>query len=367
MKIDFKKGHNASLDGIRGVAILLVLFFHCFQEFKKYPLYFISEIGWVGVDLFFVLSGFLITGVLVDSKDKDQYFKSFYAKRALRIFPLYYLTLIILFGIIATTNISSWNPIFDKRHLQSSFYYLTFTQNLYFSFNGWGVTDILNHFWSLAIEEQFYLFWPFVIFYFNQSKVLALCVVLISIALIVRNYNVESDFSYVFTLSRVDALVIGSMLAILIRNQSGLLDKVILPLFFTVLIALAIIIFNSPNLSFRNPNFVRVGYTLFAILFGCIIAFVYDKKQIGVVTNRILSIKILTFFGTYSYGIYVYHWIFYKGVYIYLKNKYAFSNWYIFVFLIAVVMISVISFHTFEKYFLNFKSRFQNGIILKSS
>ncbi len=366
MKINHKKGHISALDGIRGIAILLVLFFHCFEEIKRFPLNYISQIGWVGVDLFFVLSGFLITGILVDSKGREQYFKSFFAKRALRIFPLYYLTLITIFVLIATTNISYLNPAFDKRHLQSSIYYLTFTQNLYFAFNGWGVTDILNHFWSLAIEEQFYLFWPFIIFYFNSSKVLAFCVCLVAIALIIRNYNVESDFSYVFTLARIDALAIGSMLAILIRKYSHLLNKVVLPLFFTVLITLTVITFYSQNLSFKNPYYIRFGYTLFAILFACIIAFVYDLKQIGIVTNRILSIKILTFFGTYSYGIYVYHWILYKGVYIYLKNKYVFSNAYILLFLGVVIIISVISFHTFEKYFLNFKSKFNTRISPKN-
>jgi peptidoglycan/LPS O-acetylase OafA/YrhL len=358
MSINFKKGHISSLDGIRGIAILLVLSFHCFENINVPVFNYVSEIGWVGVDLFFVLSGFLITGILVDSKGKENYLTAFFAKRALRIFPLYYLTLLVVFLALKIPGISNINPVFDARHLQSSIYYLTFTQNLFFSFNGWGVTDLLNHFWSLAIEEQFYLFWPFIILYLDTPKVFIVCTILIIIALITRNMHFDSDFSYVFTFSRIDALSIGAMLAILIRKHAAWLSKAALPVFLFTLISLLIICYISPNLTFRNPYFVRFGYTLFAILFASIISFIYDTQKTGEIANRIFSLRFLTFFGTYSYGIYIYHWILYKGVYIYLQNRYVFSKAYIFLFLIVVVIISVISFHTFEKFFLRFKSRF---------
>jgi len=367
MNISYKKGHISSLDGIRGIAILLVLFFHCFEKIKVFPFNFLSEIGWVGVDLFFVLSGFLITGILLDTKGNENYLMSFFAKRALRIFPLYYLALLIIFIILAIPGINHFNPVFDITHLQNSFYYFTFTQNLFFSFNGWGVTDLLNHFWSLAIEEQFYLFWPFIIFYLKTSKVLVVCTLLIIIALITRNNNVDSDFSYVFTLARVDALSIGSMLAIVIRKHNQLLNRMALPTFLITAISLLLISYYSPNIGFRNTYFVRFGYTLFALLFASIIAFVYDKKRVGTVTNEILSLGMLRFFGTYSYGIYIYHWLLYKGVYIYFENKYVFSKAYILVFLCIVIIISVISFHTFEKYFLRYKSKFENKLYYKRS
>ena len=358
MSIVYKRGHIGSLDGIRGIAILLVLCFHCFEKINLYPLSFITQIGWVGVDLFFVQSGFLITGILDDTQGNDNYLKSFSLKRTLRIFPLYYLTLLIVFAVLTIPGIINFDPVWDPRHLETSIYYLTFTQNLLFSFNHWGVTDLLNHFWSLAIEEQFYMFWPFVVFYLNTSKLLMVCLLLIAIGLITRNSNAESDFSYVFTLSRVDALGIGSMLAIVIRKNSQLLERVVLPVFLTTLIALFVILFNSSDLGFRNPYFIRIGFTLFAILFASVIAFVYDTKRIGAYTNRILSSGALRFFGTYSYGIYIYHWILYKGVYSPLRNRYMFSKAYIILFIIIVVIISVISFHTFEKYFLNLRARF---------
>lgn len=358
MSIIYKRGHVVSLDGIRGIAILLVLTFHCFEKINVYPFNFVSELGWIGVDLFFVLSGFLITGILVDTKGNQGYLSSFFAKRALRIFPLYYLVLTCVFITIAIPGIQKFSPVYDKAHLESSIYYLTFTQNLLFAFNDWGVTDLLNHFWSLAIEEQFYLFWPFLVFYLDVSKLLIVCVILIIVALVIRNNNVSNDFSYVFTLSRVDALAIGSMLAILIRQQIRILEKVALPLFVSTIILLSVICLYSPDLGFRNPYFIRIGYTLFALLFASMIAFVYDTKRIGAYINRFFSLSVLKFFGTYSYGLYIYHWILYKGVYNPLQNRFMFSKAYILVFLVLVTAISVLSFHTFEKYFLKFKSRF---------
>lgn len=358
MSIIYKRGHVGSLDGIRGVAILLVLTFHCFEKINVYPFNFVSELGWIGVDLFFVLSGFLITGILVDTKGHQGYLSSFFAKRALRIFPLYYLVLTCVFITIAIPGIEKFSPVFDKAHLESSIYYLTFTQNLLFAFNDWGVTDLLNHFWSLAIEEQFYFFWPFLVFYLDVSKLLIVCVLLIIVALVIRNNNVSNDFSYVFTLSRVDALAIGSMLAILIRQQIRILEKVALPLFISTILLLSVICLYSPDLGFRNPYFIRIGYTLFALLFASMIAFVYDTKRIGAYINRFFSLGVLKFFGTYSYGLYIYHWILYKGVYNPLQNRFMFSKAYILVFLVLVTALSVLSFHTFEKYFLKFKTRF---------
>jgi len=360
MDVYHKKGHISSLDGVRGIAILLVLFFHCFENITFLSINYISKIGWVGVDLFFVLSGFLITGILIDSKGKKNFLSNFFAKRALRIFPLYYLTLFLFFLVLSIPGITRINPAFNTILYQSSTNYLTFTQNIYFAFNGWGETDILNHFWSLAIEEQFYLFWPFVINYLHRKKIISACFLLIIISLTVRNYNAYSDFSYVFTLSRVDALGIGSMLAILIRDYRKILNKLILPIFFISISILLLILFQTKNLHFRNPYFVRFGYTLFALLFASIIAFIYDTKKIGMFTNRILSVSPLRFFGKYSYGIYIYHWILYKGVYVYLANKYNLPDLFIIPFLLAVILISFISFKYFEKYFLNFKSKLNN-------
>jgi peptidoglycan/LPS O-acetylase OafA/YrhL len=360
MDIVYKRGQIYALDGIRGVAILLVIFFHCFERINIFPFNFLSEIGWVGVDLFFVLSGFLITGILNDAKGSDHYLKNFFGKRILRIFPLYYFTLLGIFVILKIPGISNINPVLDPRHLDSYIYYLTFTQNVFFSFNGWGVTDLLNHFWSLAIEEQFYLIWQFVILYADRSSVLWICLALIPVSIITRNYQFDSDFSYIFTLARIDALVIGLMLAILIRYYNSLLNKIALPLLFLCLLALIFVSINSPHLGFRNPYYVRFGYTLFALLFACIITLLYDRTIVGKLTNYVLSIWVLRFFGKYSYGLYVYRWLLYKSIYSYFEMNYVFPKKYILLFLLFVLVVSMVSFHTVEKYFLSFRYKFEN-------
>src|ERR1035437_5812327 len=150
-----------ALDGIRGVAIILVMLHH-FEHlippcniairFMKLML----SYGWVGVDLFFALSGFLITGILLDTRKANNYFSAFYARRVLRIFPLYYSVLIVILGAAAV-----WShrphvlPLVADQKL--SFLYLT---NWLVLWKGeWG-PNIVGHFWSLAVEEQFYLIWP---------------------------------------------------------------------------------------------------------------------------------------------------------------------------------------------------------------
>src|SRR6266700_3962582 len=158
--------HVAALDGVRGLAIAMVLALHFFSANDHTGRRFFDFISaictslWIGVDLFFALSGFLITGILFDSLQKGGYFRNFYARRALRIFPLYYGFLLIL---ICLTH--PW-------HLQwqgKQYILLTYTQNLgifthdYVGFRPASFLN-LNHFWSLAVEEQFYFFWPVIVF-----------------------------------------------------------------------------------------------------------------------------------------------------------------------------------------------------------
>ena len=347
MNIQYKRGHVKALDGIRGIAIILVLFFHCFRN-NIFPFNYISELGWVGVDLFFVLSGFLITGTLIDSRKNKNFIKHFFIKRILRIFPLYYLTLILTFLLFSIPNISEYNHYLDKQHFESLFYYLTFTQNFKFAFTGWGITDILNHFWSLAIEEQFYLFWPFLILIFKKTQNLLLfCLFLIIIAIITRHFNFQDPFNYVFTLARMDSLVIGSMFAILIRINVNFLNRVTPILFILSIISLIVGIFLNQSLASSSPFLSRYGYTLIAFMFGSLIVFCFDQSKSGQSIKYFTEFSVFRFFGKYSYGIYVYHWIFYRGIYFYLEQTYSLSRIFILPFLLFVILFSIMSFHLF--------------------
>src|SRR5258706_538487 len=185
-------GHIPALDGLRGVAILLVLVLH----FAPYApglqaptvlldrLYLrVSGIGWTGVDLFFVLSGYLITGILYDTRGSKHYFRQFYARRFLRIFPLYYVALALFLIILP------WPHSFDSviRELRGdAVWYWTYLYNMRVAATGFLPSSALGHFWSLAVEEQFYLIWPIVVLWLGRKHLIVTCAVAVVAALACR-------------------------------------------------------------------------------------------------------------------------------------------------------------------------------------
>jgi peptidoglycan/LPS O-acetylase OafA/YrhL len=176
-----KEKHIPILDGIRAYAVLLVCFAHFFQvnEINLYKsskilgvLFFkLSQIGLTGVELFFLLSGFLITGILLESKKSSKYFTTFYARRFLRIFPLYYAVLAISFFVLPFLI---HMDAAGKEIIRNQGWLWTYTSNLVGFFNQVSWDSSLNfpwfgHFWSLCVEEHFYIFWPLLIYYSNNK------------------------------------------------------------------------------------------------------------------------------------------------------------------------------------------------------
>ena len=143
-----QRDHYPALDGVRGIAILLVVFFHNFN-FLNYFLF-----GWLGVDLFFVLSGFLITDILIRGLGKENFLKFFYIKRVLRIFPIYFLLLIVFLVIIP--NLPSYDGHL-KYYTDNQIWLWTYLQNWLFAFKEQEFTNVLMHLWSLGVEEQYYI------------------------------------------------------------------------------------------------------------------------------------------------------------------------------------------------------------------
>jgi peptidoglycan/LPS O-acetylase OafA/YrhL len=153
--------HTPALDGIRGIAILLVLVHH-FTLFDPITsvgawLGFVALLGWSGVDLFFVLSGFLITGILIDARTSDRYFISFYARRTLRIFPLYYLVVFLCFVVLP--YFPRWHELLVGHANLPEWPYWTYLVNFSIAERDAFQHGVLDVAWSLAIEEQFYLLW----------------------------------------------------------------------------------------------------------------------------------------------------------------------------------------------------------------
>jgi peptidoglycan/LPS O-acetylase OafA/YrhL len=338
------------LDGVRGLAITMVILFHCF----RFPF------GWSGVDLFFVLSGFLITGILLDSKNNINYFKNFWAKRILRIFPLYYLILII---ILLPKKIFNINLIGEP-----SLTYWFYIHNWKFTFDGSFPTGkgTLNHFWSLAIEEQFYLIFPIIIKFARPKTLIRIIFLFILSSITLRCilwYNNNIGY-YVLTFSRIDALSIGALLAYLIRNKRDLLLKWTNHFFYLSLAIIIIILFNG-NFHFSNKYFATFGYTVLALFYSTLIiysisSFRYNFFQI------LFNNKILRFLGKIAYGLYVYHYIFYillkplieNQIFRILNNAF-YSKLFVSISIVFLTLVvSYISYNYFEKRFLVLKKKF---------
>src|SRR5262249_2000493 len=139
----------------------------------------LADIGWSGVDLFFVLSGFLITGILLRSRSAPRQLRNFYARRALRILPLYYLAILLVFAALPVLGICPPTPVAGQAP------YWFYAANF---FSQWAPIDCLriDHFWSLAVEEQYYLFWPFVVAWSDRRTLMRLCVGLYFLSLVFR-------------------------------------------------------------------------------------------------------------------------------------------------------------------------------------
>lgn len=348
-----------ALDGLRGLAILLVVVYHNFG-FINYFFF-----GWLGVDLFFVLSGFLITDILLKTLQDKHYLKNFYLRRVLRIFPLYYLCLVLFLLVIPRLYAG-----FDiKYYTDHQVWLWTYLQNWLYIFNDPNHTNTLNHLWSLAVEEQFYLVWPFIILLIRRPKYLLLFITLVLVAVLLLRLwiwtNHIADLAYfnLYTFSRIDGICIGCMIALLQRIQPDFLKRYTpwIVLFFAGLNFGFYFINRNHQYSF--PYLALVGYSTFAMMFGLLVneAVSGGTKLI----NTVFSFPLLRFFGKISYGFYIFHWPLYLLVspFLYTQvSKYASGHTLNFTVSILAtlfaVLISWISFRYYEKPFLKLKEKF---------
>jgi peptidoglycan/LPS O-acetylase OafA/YrhL len=311
--------HVLALDGVRGIAILLVLAFHLtvYGGMKPAGLadgiyYRIASTGWVGVDLFFVLSGFLITGILADTRDGLHYFRNFYARRALRIFPLYYGFLLLVLVVLPAL----FGPTLGTRSLTANQgWYWSYLSNVLYARQGWPTSDlhnyVLGHFWSLAVEEQFYLFWPPLVFLLSRSALQRVCVGLIVASFALRGaiaLTVDPTAAYVLTPARMDALAIGGWIALTGREGGGLqgLRRWAGPIALMSGIAILVLFLWRGGLETNDRPVQVAGFLLLACLFGAMLVFAVTAGPASRY-GALLSNPVLRFFGRYSYGLYVFH------------------------------------------------------------
>jgi peptidoglycan/LPS O-acetylase OafA/YrhL len=317
-----EQSHNPALDGIRGIAILLVLMSHlserfAFESHKITTVKNIAFAGWTGVDLFFVLSGFLITGILWDAKEDQHYFRNFYARRTVRIFPIYYATLLVIF-VVMPASLSLFHYLPHKvwetareqinSYAQTSRYwgwYVTYLVDVLMAWKGFMMP---GHFWSLAVEEHFYLVWPLLVYLLRYRTLLLTSVVIIAGDLILRLLLVKfinPVAIYVLTPCRMDGLALGGLIALLLRSPNGIQKlaraaRAILPA--TALVWLGLWIYLRGWWQYGTLA-QTVGYTVTIFFYGSFLVMALSVEKLA----AILSGRTLRFFGKYSYALYVFH------------------------------------------------------------
>ncbi len=266
--------------------------------------------GCSGVDLFFVLSGFLITGILYDAKADPHFFRNFYARRVLRIFPLYYGFLFAYFQVLP--RLHQFTPAM-QRMAEHQPWLWGYASNLLMARTGhWAfVVDWmdLGHFWTLAIEEQFYLAWPLVVFLLPRRALLGTCIGCMAGALLLRWGLLIGHASPVtvelFTLCRVDALAAGGLAAVLVRGDRTRWRRHLGAAALALGAMVAVIALARGQWSDSDPVILRVGLTLLALLCAALVLLAAEDEP-GPVA-RWFTHPALQWFGTYSYAMYVFH------------------------------------------------------------
>ncbi|RPH56400.1 acyltransferase [bacterium] len=355
------------LDGLRGVAILLVLVLH-FTMYGGTPgvagidgfVHRFALAGWIGVDLFFVLSGFLITGILWDAKGGERYFRNFYARRLLRIFPLYYGALVVFLVLLPLL----WPAHAGLARLRGEgVWYWTYLVNFQIAREGWPDFGALGHFWSLAVEEQFYLLWPVAVFLLRRRPLMALCAGAGGMAVGVRlalHLADREPAAFVLLPARVDALAAGALLALAVRGPGGLPAALrwAKPAAVASLAGLAAIFIWKRGLPAEDPAVAVAGYSLLAVLFAGVLTLALAAAPEGR-AGRWLAAPGLAFFGRYSYGLYVLH-----HPLLFLKPEWlsygSLPEWLLFVAAGTgvTVVLALLSWNLWEKPFLDLKDRF---------
>jgi peptidoglycan/LPS O-acetylase OafA/YrhL len=306
--------HIAVLDGLRGLAILMVMFVHFVGDETprtavERAIVKLANYGVWGVDLFFVLSGFLITGILYDAKTSPHYFRNFYVRRTLRIFPLYYGFLAVLFVVLPALPVPYPSGLADAARHQAWLW--TYTTNVYLAGAGSWALPYVSHFWSLAVEEHFYLLWPIVVLSCGRSALLKVCVAGVAVSLVLRcalSFAGASAIALVvLTPCRLDALCVGAFAALAVRTVGlGRVAHAAAPSLLALSALTVLVSAANATLSSLQSVALPVRGTLVALTFGALLVTSVAAPRTSS-TSRVLRSRAMRFFGKYSYSLYVFH------------------------------------------------------------
>jgi peptidoglycan/LPS O-acetylase OafA/YrhL len=354
-------GRIAELDGVRGLAILLVLIWHYFEIVPAQSIllfriiHMAFSLSWSGVDLFFVLSGFLIGGILYDARESENYFRTFYLRRVHRIFPVYFLWIALFFVGLFFASPSRSGALRDIFNSDVPVWsYPLFIQNLLMAKRQILGCAWLGITWSLAVEEQFYLLLPMAVRHFRIRTLVALVALSILAAPVIRIFFAHAGniyyAPYVLLPCRADALGSGVLIAIAVRQERvwRMLESHRHYLYLTF----GILACGFAYLAVKQNRLYTFGLTWIAAFYGVLLLLVLVRP--GKLERAIFRTPILTGLGTIAYAVYLFH----QGTnYLlhlaFLKSPPALSGWpsllVTLLSLAIVVPLAVISWVFFEK------------------
>jgi peptidoglycan/LPS O-acetylase OafA/YrhL len=329
--------------------------------------YRVAQAGWIGVDLFFVLSGFLITSILLRTKSRDGYFRTFYARRVRRIAPLYFGFLAVTIGVLPrlfpdSVRLHGWAG--------EGLWYSSFLGNVMIALHGWSPDPVqgLNHFWSLAVEEQFYLFWPVVVFSVSGRGLAIVCIAMSALSFAARGvlhvHGLELA-AYSMMPARLDALSAGALVAVAAARVSP--DQLARAGRWAAAAGaagLALIVARRHTLNPNDPMIQTAGYLLIAVTFAGVIALAVAYRDS--IAARWLGVAPLRVLAPYSYSLYVFHhpilfavpipWV--AGLLLPFAGSVLLSRSLAIVLVFALCMtLSLASWHLYERPILQWRSK----------
>jgi peptidoglycan/LPS O-acetylase OafA/YrhL len=381
--------HIPALDGLRGIAIIAVIVCHANWALGgplipgrvNGPLAMVFGWGWVGVDLFFVLSGFLITGILHDAKGTDRYFRNFYARRMLRIMPLYFGFLFFAIFVLPRLpcKFCTEGVVSNAEALSLGLYFY----NVRLAFTG-QTLSFFHPFWSLALEEHFYLFWPLAVWALHRRALMRLCLMVSAASFFLRVIVLLSGAwpmsVFFLTPCRLDGLLAGSFVALAWRDSATWVQlqryagRLVLGAGCLLLgIALGQRHF-LPDVTPQQVGHVAavngslvltIGITALAMFFAGLVVLGVDAAEGGRL-RRVLESSSLQAIGKYSYAIYVFHSLILLAT-VRLLSPLAYVPAFIakpvavLWALAASFVVAWLSYHLYEKHFLRLKRFFEYG------
>jgi peptidoglycan/LPS O-acetylase OafA/YrhL len=356
-------------DGMRGIAILLVMLYH-FWRYKGGGVAggavdAVAHIGWAGVDIFFVLSGFLITRILLSSKGEPHYWRNFYIRRSLRIFPLYYAVMTVVL-VAALLSKAGFFTIADPAFAAADRVWINFLYLTNFARAMHGIDYVpLDIAWSLAIEEQFYLVYPLVVWWASRQNLKRFLIAAILLAPVFRlasmYFTGSRDGAYVLPFCRMDALALGGITAMVLEDGSSQAKRWI-SRSWPVLAAFAVFMLSFYTRA--DMEFGFIGYSSVALATAAFIVYLFQGNR--TFATGFLRTRLLVHIGKVSYGLYLLHLFARAAVDRVLpgilgrgwQQSFALSSVRLVTLLVVSLILATMSFYFFERRILALKDKY---------